>query len=190
MSTAYGGQILLSQESADLVRRSLPEGVTLTDMGEHHLKGMQWLEHLYQVCSFGLTQDFPSLATAVAHPHNLPDQITSFIGREKEISAAGELLAKHRLVTLTGSGGVGKTRLALRVGKNALAGFPDGAWLVELALLGDPERVALSAAQVLGLREVPGISIENVLVWLPAGKTPAAHLGQLRAPVGSMQPAG
>src|SRR3990172_2874525 len=112
MSAAHGGQVLLSQESADLVRRTLPDSVTLKDLGEHRLKGMQWLEHLFQACALGLPREFPPLGTAIAHPHNLPTQLTSFVGREKEIAAVCRLLSAYRLVTLTGSGGVGKTRLS------------------------------------------------------------------------------
>ncbi len=163
MSVAYGGQILVSAETCELINHQLPHGVSLKDLGEQRLKGMAFLEHLYQVCIPGLAQDFPSLETAIAHPNNLPELLTSFIGRQEEISEVSELLTKHRLVTLTGSGGVGKTRLAVRVGKDALANFPDGVWMVELAMLGDPERVVLAAVQALGLREVSGVPIENVL---------------------------
>src|SRR3989304_5847091 len=85
-SIAHGGQILLSQETVDLVVRNLPEGVWLKDLGEHHLKGMQWLEHLSQLIAPDHPQDFPPLATEITHPHNLPLQITSFIGREKGIA--------------------------------------------------------------------------------------------------------
>jgi hypothetical protein len=101
--------------------------------------------------------------TSTAHPNNLPYQMTSFIGRENEIAEVAALFGKNRLVTLTGSGGTGKTRLALQVAASVLATFQDGAWLVELAPLGDPERVVLTAAQVFGLREVSGVPLENVL---------------------------
>jgi len=97
------------------VRRRLPEGESLKDLGEHHLKGIEWLEHLYQVVAPDLQQDFPPLSTSAAHPNNLPIQMTSFIGREKEIATVVELLEKHRLMTLTDSGGVGKLKLTLQV---------------------------------------------------------------------------
>jgi class 3 adenylate cyclase/DNA polymerase III delta prime subunit len=138
-SVACGGQILLSQETADLVVRKLPKGVSLKDLGEHRLKGMHWLEHLFQVCIPGLEQDFPPLVTAVTHAHNLPDQRTSFTDREKEIIRAGTPLdhvvrgnligREHELaealqvwrkarqgessiLLISGEPGVGKTRLA------------------------------------------------------------------------------
>jgi predicted ATPase/class 3 adenylate cyclase len=153
-SVASGGQILLSQETADLVARKLPEGVSLKDLGEHRLKGMQWLEHLYQVCAPGLLLDFPPLATAITHPdHNLPLQMTSFIGREKEMAAVKGLLHSARLVTLTGPGGTGKTRLSLETAAIMLAQYADGVWLVELAPLSDPALVPAITARTLGLRE-------------------------------------
>ncbi len=153
MSAGHGGQILLSQESADLVRRELPEGVTLADLGEHLLKGMQWPEHLFQACASGLPQTFPPLATGIAHPSNLPAQLTTFVGREREISEVIDLLDKQRLVTLTGSGGTGKTRLSLQVGENLLEQFPNGVWLVELASLSDPDLVPRTTIAALGMQE-------------------------------------
>lgn len=164
-SAASGGQILLSQETADLVLRQLPEGVSLKDMGEHRLKGMDWLEHLYQVCAPGLVQDFPPLATMITHPNNLPLQVTSFIGREREIAAVCGLLKEHRLVTLTGSGGVGKTRLALEVAAQTLADYPAGVWYVELAPLSDPDLVTQTVAYSLGLREQAGVPILDTLTF-------------------------
>jgi predicted ATPase/class 3 adenylate cyclase len=153
-SVASGGQILLSQETADLVARKLPEGVSLKDLGEHRLKGMQWLEHLYQACAPGLPSSFPPLATAITHPdHNLPLQMTSFIGREKEMAVVKSLLHSARLVTLTGPGGTGKTRLALETAAGMLAQYADGVWLVELAPLSDPALVPNLTARALGLRE-------------------------------------
>ncbi len=165
MSAGFGGQILLSQETKDLVERELPEGVILRDMGEHYLKGLRWPEHLYQVCAPGLPVDFPALPTAIVHPNNLPPDLTSFIGREDEI----ELLQKqfrdgtHRLITLTGAGGTGKTRLALQVCALVLDTFPDGIWLVELAPLSDPNLVMKTVAQVLGLQESPGVTTLDIL---------------------------
>jgi len=164
-SAAYGGQILLSQETADLVQRELPEGVRLKDLGEHHLKGMQWLEHLYQVSAPGLVQDFPPLASVITHPHNLPTQLTSFVGREREIEAVLDLLRNHRLITLTGSGGVGKTRLALVVAARVLDDYPAGVWYIELAPLSDPDLVPHSVAYTLGLREAAGVSILDTLTF-------------------------
>ena len=164
LSATYGGQILLSAETAELVNHQLPEGVSLKDLGEHRLKGMSLPEHLYQVCSPGLMEDFPALETAITRPNNLPIQMTSFIGRENEISAIKRLLADHRLVTLTGSGGTGKTRLALQVATEVVENYPNGAWLVELAPLADPKLVPKTVASALDLPESPGRLIQDTLV--------------------------
>ena len=162
-SVAYGGQILLSQETADLVARQLPEGVTIKDLGEHRLKGLQWPEHLYQVKALGLVEEFPPLPTTITHPNNLPLQLTSFIGREKEITEICSLVKDHRLVTLTGSGGTGKTRLALQVAEQLLEQFTNGVWFVELAPLVDPTFIPSTVATLFGLRQEGGRSLVNVL---------------------------
>ena len=164
MSAGYGGQILLSQEVKDLVERGLPEGARLADLGEHQLKGMQWPEHLYQLDTLDLPADFPALATGAHHPHNLPLQLTSFIGREKQIAEVSNLLKNHRLLTLTGSGGTGKTRLALQAAGELLDAFPDGAWLVELAPLADPDGVPQAVAAALGLQKSSEISYQAMLL--------------------------
>ena len=152
-SVAYGGQILLSQETADLVMRTLPEGVSLKDLGEHRLKGMQWLERLYQICATGLLAEFPPLRSESRPSHNLPLELTAFIGRQREIAQVQELLRAHRMVTLTGSGGVGKTRLSIQAAGGTLVEFPDGVWYVELASISDPDLLPQTVAVVLGLRD-------------------------------------
>jgi predicted ATPase/class 3 adenylate cyclase len=166
MSAGHGGQILLSQETADLVERTLPAQIALKDLGEHQLKGLARLEHLYQVSAPDLPEQFAPLATGVAHPSNLPAQLTSFIGREAEIDALHRLLTNgaNRLVTLTGPGGTGKTRLALQVSAALLELFRDGVWLVELAPLADPSLVPLTVAATLGLHETPGKPITLKLI--------------------------
>lgn len=153
MSTAYGEQILLSNTSADLLLGELPAGVTLRDMKEHRLKGLLNPEHLWQAVAPGLAQDFPALQTLNSIPNNLPIQLTSFIGREKEIAEIKNLVEHNHLVTLTGSGGVGKTRHSLQVGAELLDAFTDGVWLVELAPVSDAELVPYALATVLGVRE-------------------------------------
>jgi predicted ATPase/class 3 adenylate cyclase len=163
MSAGHGGQILLSEESADLVRRALPEGVLIKDLGEYQLKGLSNLELIYQVCAPGLPENFPPLKSDSRSRHNLPPELTPFIGRENEIAQVRELLHEHRLVTLTGSGGVGKTRLSLQVARASLEAFPDGVWFVELAPLVDPNLLPLTVATVLGLREEPGRPIMESL---------------------------
>ncbi|RPJ38365.1 MAG: adenylate/guanylate cyclase domain-containing protein, partial [Chloroflexi bacterium] len=174
MSAGHGGQILLSQEFKDLVERRLPEGVTLKDLGEHHLKGLSIPEHLYQVVAPDLPADFPPLPTSTQPPNNLPPELTSFIGREAEIAGLKERFSNPalRLLTFTGAGGTGKTRLALRLGRAILDTFPGGVWLVELAPLSDPALVVATVAQVLGVRETQGKPIQETL----AGYLEKKHL--------------
>lgn len=166
MSAGHGGQILLSLETAKLVEHDLPPEISFKDMGEHHMKGMTRLEHLFQVCAPGLPVEFPPLATIVNHPNNLPALLTSFIGREVEMEALQHLVtsAASRLVTLTGPGGTGKTRLAIQVAFTLLSTFPDGVWLVELAPLADPALVQLTVAAALNLHETPGKPLIQSLI--------------------------
>ena len=164
MSAGHGGQVLLSQESADLCERTLPPGVHLKDLGEQRVKGMLRLEHLYQVVAPDLIQNFPSLRSQLGPRHNLPRQLTHFIGREAEISQVKLLLEKHPLVTLTGSGGVGKTRLSIQVAQETLEGYPDGIWMVELAPISDPNLLPKIVASTLGLREDTDCAIQDTLV--------------------------
>jgi predicted ATPase/class 3 adenylate cyclase len=164
MSAAHGGQVLLSAETYELVSRSLPQDVTLKDLGDHRLKGMSYPERLYQACAPRLVEEFPPLPFSILHPNNLPLQVTSFVGRQKEIEAVSSLLSFHRLVTLTGSGGTGKTRLSLQVAAQGLEHYPQGAWFVELAPLSDPALVPSAVARVLGVQEISGRSIIDSLV--------------------------
>jgi predicted ATPase len=167
MSTAYGGQILLSNASAELIRGELPEGVSLRDMGENRLKGLLNPERLWQVVVRDLPQDFPPLQTLNSIPNNLPIQVTSFVGREKEIAEVKELLSTTRLLTLTGSGGTGKTRLSLHVAAEVLDAFKNGVWFIELAPLSDPALVPSTIALTLSLREEPGRPlIATLMDWL------------------------
>jgi predicted ATPase/class 3 adenylate cyclase len=153
MSCGFGGQILISQEAAFLSKRDLLEGITLKDLGEHHLKGMTQAERLYQVNAPDLPNSFPPLTAGATHPNNLPVQLTSFIGREQELDVVTQLVLNNRMVTLTGSGGTGKTRLSVRVARELLDRFPNGVWFAELAGLGDPELVARTVIAALGLQE-------------------------------------
>jgi len=158
MSAAHGGQVLLSQVTRELVEHTLPDGVALRDMDEHRLKDLQRPSHLYQLVIAGLPRDFPPLKTLSTHPNNLPIQPTPFIGREKEVTAVGQLLRREdvRLVTLTGPGGTGKTRLALQVAAELSDLFTDGIYLVDLAPISDPALVMAAITQILGIREVGG----------------------------------
>ncbi len=158
-----GGQTLLSQTTEALVRDTLPEGAGLRDMGLHHLKDLLRPEQVFQLLHAALHADFPPLKSLDALPHNLPEQLTSFVGREAQLSQVKERLGNVRLLTLTGSGGGGKTRLALQAAADLLEHFPDGVWLVELAALSDPALVAQTVASVLGVREQPGRTVTESL---------------------------
>ncbi len=163
MSAAHGGQVLLSQAVVDGLRETLPAALSLRDLGRVRLRDLSTPEHVYQVVHPLLRQAFPALRSLEATPNNLPQQATSFIGREQQVADLKRLLAKNRLLTLTGSGGCGKTRLCLQVAADSLERFPDGAWLVELAPLADSGLVPQTAASVLGLKEEPGQPIVQTL---------------------------
>jgi hypothetical protein len=153
MSLAFGGQILLSNACAELVRGELPEGASLLDLKEHRLKGLADPERLWQVVAPDLPRDFPSLPPLDNIPNNLPVQLTSFVGREKEVMELKRALNESHLLTLTGSGGTGKTRLSLKVAAEVLDTFPGGVWLLEFAPVSDPTLVLYILASLLGLRE-------------------------------------
>jgi predicted ATPase/class 3 adenylate cyclase len=160
----HGGQILLTGATRELVADHLPDGVTLRDLGTHRLRDLQRPERIFQVLHPELPADFPPLASLDALPNNLPLQVTSFIGREKESADVKRLLGGTRLLTLTGTGGTGKTRLALEAAADMLPEYPDGVWLVELAPLADPSLVAQTVASALGVREEPGRALTQTLV--------------------------
>ncbi|HET6770917.1 MAG TPA: adenylate/guanylate cyclase domain-containing protein, partial [Actinomycetota bacterium] len=133
-AAGHGGQVLVSDTTRSLVEHSLPDGVTVLDLGEHRLKDLAHPEHLYQLVVEGLQIEFPPPRTLDARPNNLPIQITSFIGREKELAKVKSLLVNGtRFLTLTGPGGTGKTRLALQAAAETLTEFADGAYFVDLA---------------------------------------------------------
>ena len=171
LSAGHGGQVLLSLPASELVQERLPEGVELRDLGAQRLKDLVRPEHIFQTITPDLPAEFPPLKTLDARPHNLPAQLTSFIGRQGEMAEIkGTLLRAApvtRLLTLSGPGGTGKTRLALQIAANLIDEFPDGAWFVDLAPLSDPERVPGAVAAALGLREVP---------WRPLGELLADYL--------------
>lgn len=162
-AAAHGGQVLLSQTSYDLVESELPEGVTLRDLGEHHLKDLRQPKHLYQLVIEGLPSDFPPLKSLEVSPNNLPIQLTSFIGRSREMAEVKQLLSEGRLVTLTGPGGSGKTRLALQAAAELIESFRAGVFFVALAPITDPGLVASTIAQSLGIAETAGRSMVDGL---------------------------
>jgi predicted ATPase/class 3 adenylate cyclase len=158
-AAAHGGQVLLSQVTGALVEDELPEGMTLRDLGEHRLKDLRQPKHLYQLVISGLPSDFPPLKSLDGSPNNLPIQLTSFVGRSREIGEVKQLLAEARLLTLTGPGGTGKTRLALQAAGEMTEDFRAGLFFVALAPISDPRLVASTIAQSIGIPEVTGRSI-------------------------------
>ena len=155
-SAGHGGQVLLSDATRTLLDHALPEGVSLRDLGEHRLRDIDRPEHLWQLVIEGLQGDFPAIRSAGGAPNNLPRRLTTFLGREREIAEVQALLAEHRLLTLTGPGGTGKTRLSLEVASRAMPSYPDGVFFVELASIRDPELVLTTIAQSLGLPDRGG----------------------------------
>jgi predicted ATPase/class 3 adenylate cyclase len=160
-SAGHGGQVLLSATTADLIREALPAGAELRDLGEHRLKDLQRPERIFQLVVPGLDSDFPALRTLDRFQNNLPVQPTPFIGRERELEAARELLhhPQTQLLTLTGAGGVGKTRLAFQVAADSLRDFPDGTFVVEVGHVSAAELVIPSIAKTVSVPEASGRSL-------------------------------
>ena len=152
-AVAHGGQVLLSDATRSLVADDLRDGVGLRDVGLHRLKDLREPEHLSQLLIDGLPDTFPPLRSLDARPNNLPTQLTSFVGREHELDEAVGLLRTTRLLTLTGPGGTGKTRLSLQVAAAAADDFPDGVWFIALDAVRDPAIVAPTIARTLGLAD-------------------------------------
>ena len=164
---AHGGQILASSLVRDQLVDRPVDGVTLRDLGEHRLKDLSAPVRIVQVIAAGLPADFPALRSLDARPNNLPTQLTTFIGRDAELEAAAGLLATTRLLTLTGPGGTGKTRLSLQLAARASDDFPDGVFFVALEPIRDPMLVAPRIASALGVAESTARSIDESLAdWL------------------------
>jgi predicted ATPase/DNA-binding CsgD family transcriptional regulator len=171
LELAHAGQILLSGAASERVRGCLPEGAWLTDLGSHRLADLGRAERVWQLCHPDVAVEFPPLRSLDSFSHNLPVQLTRFIGREAEMQEVSRLLADNRLVTLTGAGGSGKTRLALQVAADLLAEFPTGAWQVDLASLTDPALVPVAMARALGLPDEKGRStVATVTGFIGAGR--------------------
>ena len=165
-AVAHGGQVLLSEAAAIVVRDSLPAGATLRDLGPHRLKDLGRPEQIFQLQAKGLVAEFPPLRS-LDNPelaNNLPAQSASFVGRHREVAEVRDLVNSGRLVTLTGAGGSGKTRLALQVAAELLDGAGDGVWLVELAPVSSPEGVATAIAETLGAVGEPGRPVLETLL--------------------------
>ena len=154
-SAAHGGQVLISETTRALAEDHLPGGLTIRDLGTHRLKDLARPEHIYQLVIDGAPDRFPALRTLDSTPNNLPTQLTSFVGRERDVAAARRLLGGTRLLTLTGPGGIGKTRLSLQLAADVVQDFPGGVYFVPLSAVNDPDLVPSVLVQVLQLA-VPG----------------------------------
>ncbi len=152
-AVAHGGQVLLSDATRALVAGTLPDGISLRDLGEHRLKDLRAPERLVQLVIDGLPGDFAPPRSLDARPNNLPTQLTTFVGRDRELAEAVALLRGTRLLSLTGPGGTGKTRLSLQVAAAAADDFPDGLWFVALEPVRDPALVAPTIARALGVAD-------------------------------------
>ncbi len=164
MAAAHGGQVLVSQAVVALAGERLPPGAALRDLGTIRLRDLATPERVFQLLHAGLRSDFPPLRSLEATPNNLPQQVTSFIGREAQVRTVVGLLRRSRLLTLVGTGGLGKTRLSLQVAAEAMDEHPDGVWFVELASLRDDALVAEAVAAVLGVKEDAGRPVIEALV--------------------------
>lgn len=171
MSAAHGGQILVSQAVAEQVHARLPADVTLRDLGAVRLRDLASPERVYQVVHPQLRAQFPPLRSLEATPNNLAQQPNSFVGRERELAEVRKLLRAHRLVTLAGMGGLGKSRLSVQLGAEVLDDYPDGVWLVELAALADGELVPQAVASVLGVKEEAGGTVLDALLRFVRDRT-------------------
>src|SRR6266568_8564064 len=162
-AAGHGGQVVLSGTTAALARGALPEGVRLLDLGQHRLKDLEEPEHISQLVAPGLPADFPPIRSLDARPNNLPADLTTFVGRQAEMVSVMDLLGTNRLVTLTGPGGTGKTRLALHVASRVLHHFVDGVFFVPLASIADPSLVVPTIAEALGVKEMGERPIPELL---------------------------
>ena len=164
-SAGHGGQVLISQTTYDLIKDQLPVGASLRDMGVHRLKDLQQPEPIFQLVISGLPDDFPPLKTLDIHKNNLPTQPTPLIGRDKDLTAARQILLRKevRIVTLTGAGGSGKTRLAIQIAAELIEDFSDGVYFCPLASIRDPGLVILTIAQIVGVKQTVGFSIMEEL---------------------------
>lgn len=161
---AHGGQVLLSEATQALTALNLPAGASLQDLGVHHLQDLALAERVFQLCHPDLSTDFPALRSSDTKAHRLPLQLTRFVGREQALDEVRSTLRAARLVTLTGTGGSGKTRLALQVAADLLEAYPDGVWFVELAGTADPTLVPRMVLSTIGIREQQGSLILDTLI--------------------------
>ena len=172
-AAGHGGQVLVSPTTAAAIEPSngLFRGIPLADLGEHRLKDIDRSEHLFQIVADGLATEFPPLRSLTGRPNNLPAQVTSFVGRDREKQELLEHLGSSRLLTLTGPSGTGKTRLSLEVAAASLDRFTDGVYFVPLATISDPELLVITLASTLGVREGPARPIREVLIEYQRDRT-------------------
>ncbi len=168
-AAAHGGQVLCSAATAHHAA-PLPAEAHLLDLGLHRLRGFDDRERLFQLVAPGLERQFPRPRTVDEAQHNLPTQVTSFVGRQTERIELGTLLTDQRLVTVVGAGGAGKTRLAVEVAGTHVESYPDGVWFVDVATVTDPGLVAFAVAAVFGLRPEPGRPMTDTLVDYASGR--------------------
>jgi predicted ATPase/class 3 adenylate cyclase len=164
MAAGHGGQALVSGVTALLVRDDLPEGCALVDLGEHRLRDLAGPVRVFQLAGPGLRARFPPLRTLEAFAGNLPVQLSSFVGRDRELAGLAAAMARSPLVTVTGPGGVGKTRLAVQAAADQLPSYGDGAWLCELAPAADEQAMAQAVAAALRVRPRAGLSVADSIV--------------------------
>ncbi|MBA2265512.1 MAG: adenylate/guanylate cyclase domain-containing protein [Chloroflexi bacterium] len=181
-SAAHGGQILISGTAHSLIGPTLPDGVSMRDLGEHRLKDLVSPERLFQAVVVGLPAEFPPVRSLETLPNNLPRQLSSFVGRVQEVADAEDRLSRTSILTLTGPGGVGKTRLALEVGAHLVDSFDDGVWFVELGALSEGALVGATIASTLQLKAssaepiralVEGLAARRMLIILEQLRTSA-----------------
>jgi predicted ATPase/class 3 adenylate cyclase len=170
-NAAHGGQVLLSGAVAERVGGKLPAGVALRELGQVRLRDLSSPERIFQLMHPALRAEFPALRSLASTPNNLPQQLNSFVGREREMGEVRALLGKNRLVTLLAMGGVGKSRLSIQLGGEVLEDYPDGVWLVELAAIADAADVPQATAAVLGVKEDPGGGVVEALVRFVRDRT-------------------
>jgi predicted ATPase/class 3 adenylate cyclase len=164
MSSGHGGQVLISAATQELLLEDVEEAISLLDLGEHRLKDLIRPEHIYQLIIPGLPIEFPPLKTLDLYRHNLPVQRTSFVGRVEEMEQIKQAIRDHRLVTLTGSGGAGKTRLSLQVAADLLDQFPDGVWFIEFSAITNPDLLPKTVLAAFGVVEQQGRTVLQQLI--------------------------
>lgn len=170
LSVGHGGQVLVSLVTERIVGDGLADGISFRDLGEHRLRDLARSERIFQLVIAGLDIDFPPLLTPDVVPNNLPTFATSFVGRDQELEEVKKLVRGARVLTITGVGGAGKTRLAIQSAVELVDEFPGGTWLIELGAITDPEYIDATAADALNVAQPPGHSIRDAIVDHLAGR--------------------